>query len=180
MKNLILISIIILFSSCRTHKDFYAYEDKKTNTYAVLEIPSKKSNVKFSYSSDNNPDKYVVEGTKDFLINDLIGIPVFYNLLTINSRGIDVCSDLNGKPVFFYKRDKTQTDKIILYKNASNKIECFDSLEGELFPPYLIKTDRIDYSKFSNDFKSVFIELDKGRKSINELDALIKRESSDK
>ncbi len=170
MKKIICLFILVALFSCNSHKVFYAYEDNKTNTYAVLELSNKHYNVKYKYASDNFDYKYLeISGIKSYI--DDIGVPSFLELSVIdNNNNLDGCVDLDTPKSFIYSLDKPEHNKIIL--ESKGAVNCLDKFNLTWFPPYMTKVKKIDYSKFPEDIREAVIAIDKG-KSAKKVDAIL-------
>ncbi|QXP58264.1 hypothetical protein [Olleya sp. HaHaR_3_96] len=171
MKKIFLLIIVISFLSCKSHKVFYAYEDK--NTYAVLEMSTKKSEVTYKAVSHRYPNKFIrISGLKSLIREDYIGISYFNDLAVIDyNLELTPCIDIDGGKALIYI---LEGDKIT-FKESKN-IECLKNYKIEWFPQTMTKVDKINYSKFPEEIRETAIALDKGG-TVEKIEKLLQKKS---
>ncbi len=169
MKKLFFILVVITLFGCKSQKMLYAYEDE--NTYAVLEMSTKKSEVTYKAVSHRYPNKFIrITGLKSLIREDYIGVNYFNDLAVIDyNLELSTCIDIDGGKALIYI---PEGDKIIFKK--SEDIECLKNYKIEWFPETMTKIDKIDYSKFPEDIREIAIAFDKGT-TVENLEVLLKK-----
>ncbi len=162
--------VLIAMVSCNSHKILYAYEDSKSDIYAVLELSEKNYDVHFKYVNPKVNYEYIeILGKKNYSYD--IGIPIFFDLFIIdNKKDVHVCGTFDNEQAFIYEKDKEQKDKIILIKKG--QVKCLEQYGITQFPPHMTKVKKMDYSKFPEDIQEAVIAIDKG-KSAEKVDAIL-------
>jgi hypothetical protein len=181
MKKIILIVLTLNFLSCgKSIYYVYEYKDKENNSYCTLEITNKKeiiyratsdyywansypfSNIYIYIYSDKNATSinenrysFVYGFSELYLIENDIKPKYKYSFI-----------DFGNKPSYsiFYRKDQNDT----IVNTARGDFEYLKEGTGfkengiKWFPPYMVKVDKIDYTKFGKEIQH--LNLKKPRK----------------
>ena len=195
MKKVFLLLIIVTIISSCNKKIYYEYLDAETKNYYTLKIDKKKNLALFNGTAEGSDlnrikyysitgDSYIIKnGKKNNLNNDYTyGVKNIYKTSVIDwlyesHDCIDLFSENNDYSLKYLS--KNGKDSISLLKiNARLLIEkdsCTQLFNIKYFPPYLKKTNKIDYTKFPEDIREAIIALDKG-KSYEEVEEILQKQ----
>lgn len=169
MKGIILLLGIFIFSSC-AKSNYYAYENRESNSYCTIEVTrqkefiyrasssnywnkgSKKSN-KFIYmSSMKNIDFTKINNDDVSFLNNFLEIYYINNFPPRYKFGAIENTFPNKIYINFLKKDNDSLKSEYYIKDLP-KQNSLDEAGVNWFPPYMLKVNKINYLKFPKEIQ---------------------------
>jgi len=163
----LLISLLLL--SCKNYKRYYEYYDE-TN-YSILEVNSK-NRTYLTFTSASSTGEYVSIGgdrnysditiyPKNVSFVDVSSILGFYTdgIHSIKDYGIYYKEDYSYLPSRLHLIN-SDFNKALEQKNGRSEISI-PFFPRYIFPDYMERTEKIDYSKFPDNLRELVIHLEK-------------------